>query len=43
MRTATNLLCAASLTSPQALYFVVKGDKLGVTSQYVLNAYQLPQ
>ena len=32
-----------TLTTPQALYFVVKGDKLGVTSQFTLNAYQLPQ
>jgi hypothetical protein len=39
----SNEFCSVTLTSPAALYFVVKGDKLGVTSQYVLNAYQLPQ
>ena len=32
-----------TLTSSQALYFVVKGDKLGVNSKFTLNAYQLPQ
>jgi hypothetical protein len=39
----SNELCKVTLTTPQKIYMTVRGDKVGVTSQYTLNAYQLPQ